>query len=932
MPKKMPFALTLALLAGALAAAEPANLVQNPDMESGTAPWMPYGTLPGMGSFAKMISVSDQNPHGGKYALQVTDTWDRCRPYATQLIKLPKGGRFLKLQGYVRLDRPRTFRFGVLFNRMEGKKEIFLGHRLQEFSGSTAWQKVELPTVAIPEGASTLHIMLAPTSGDMADTGTAWFDDIRLTVYDEVPPAERFALDREPVNQQEFPPTPADGSVVKVDPPSFALLPPRGWKPGVCTFTLEYARTADFKNAERVTGLDRCMYIPKKLFGPGKWFWRYGVETAKGVVWSKTRQFTVAKDAQNDLWPDLDTAIARIPKKHPRLYVTPDMVPEIRRRAQSGPLKAVVDEMKAWMDAKAIGKPLIPEPPYLPKNVSATERLKVYTKIFTTTRPDQHKMNICALLYLLTGDKKYGEEARRRIKYFFVDWDPEGPTSLYNNDEPAMWIMRWGVCAYDWTWDVFTPEERAQIERSIAIRAKQNYDVLRRKPMDSNPYESHANGYLMILGEAAIELLPEHPEMKEYLDYSLTIFRTAAPTYGTPDGGWNEGSGYWCYTIDRMLRFVAVNQKALGIDLMKKPFFRNTGYYPMIGWPAKSRQTSFGDGAVPRLQADMLRICAALTGNADFLKPARDIQMTKLPMSIWAAVIDGFDPPATDVGRLPKAWLFEGIGFVAMRTDLRDFDNDVGLLFQCNPFGSVSHHHNSQNCFMIEAYGEPLAISSGYYDFYSSPHHGGWTRETKARNGITYDGGRGQIRGGQAAGRITRFETGPDFDIAVGDAKNAYPGFVRAERTVVHVRPGFFVLHDRCEAKTEHVFEYNLHAFKPGELDEKSQTITLKMPKAELQVRFFASAPWKFRSFDKFPIAPQRAKPEQRPEQWHAVASAPEKAKSLDLVTVLLPYRTGEAAKLPQVERLADGVRFTFADGSVRTVRFSGDDILTEKR
>ena len=920
--------------AGTAAAGPSANLVKNSDMENGIASWMLYGTVPGTESSVPMISVATEKPHGGKSALQVRDSWDRGCPCAVQRITLPKDGRFLTLQGYVRLDRARRFRFGLLFARQEGDTERIVRRQYREFYGAAAWRKFELPPVAIPEGAAVAYVMLAPTSDNLADIGTAWFDDIQLNVYNGLPPRELFALDRKPVSQVEFPPTPADGSVVNVDPPSFALLPPRGWDADQCRFTLEYARTPDFKDAERVTGLDRCMYIPKKLLGPGKWFWRYGVETPRdGVVWSQTRQFTVAKDALDDLWPDLDSAIARIPKKHPRLYVTPDMVPEIRRRALSGPLKTVVDDLKRWVDAKVVGKPLVPEPPYLPSNVSAAERRKAYTKIFLATRPDHDKMQSCALLYLLTGDKKYGEEVRRRVKYFFIDWDPEGSTSLYNNDEPAMVVMRRGVRAYDWAYDMFTPEERVRIERSIAIRAKQNYDVLRRRPMDSNPYESHsANGYLMVLGEAAVALLPEHPEMKEYLDYMLTIFRTAMPIYGTPDGGWNEGPGYWSYVIERLFGFIAVTRQALGIDLMKKPFFRNTGYYPMIGWPAQSRQTSFGDRQDPLSQALMLRLCAVMTGNADFLKPAREFKLTKLPQSVWAVALDRFTPPESDLGRLPKAWLFEGIGFVAMRTDLRDFSKDVGLLFQCNPFGSVSHNHNAQNCFLLEAYGEPLAISSGYYDFYESPHHRGWTRETKAGNGITYDGGKGQIRGGQAAGRITRFETNADFDIVVGDAKNAYPGFSRAERTIVHVRPGFFVIRDRVKGAAPHVFEYNLHSFQAGAFDEAAQTVTLKALKAECLVKFFAAKPWKFRSFDKFPIPPVLRKERPSPDQWHFVAASPDKEDALELITVLLPYRTGEEDKLPTVGKLADGVCFSYADGHAVTVRFVGDEVLTERK
>ena len=38
---------------------------------------------------------------------------------------------------------------------------------------------------------------------------------------------------------------------------------------------------------------------------------------------------------------------------------------------------------------------------------------------------------------------------------------PTGPTSFFAYDEPPMWMMMRGTRAYDWTYDLFTPDERA---------------------------------------------------------------------------------------------------------------------------------------------------------------------------------------------------------------------------------------------------------------------------------------------------------------------------------------------------------------------------------------------------------------------------------------------------------------------------------------
>ena len=746
------------------------------------------------------------------------------------------------------------------------------------------------------------------------------------------PEAEKLGIDRPIRPQVDAPYAPADGATVSRNPPSFVFVKPNGWQPDQFTYLLEWSQSPDFPEdrTDRLTGLPYHVNIPDRALTPGRWYWRYGVENQPGgTVRSRTRSFIVPENAPVLPYPDIDRVTMNIDRGHPRLYLSAADLPAVRERAKNGDLRPLVENMKQWLTPH-LGKELVVEPDFLPPRRDPNY-LAVYADVFRTTRPDQNRMNLFALYYLMTGDRAFGEEAKRRILHFFVKWNPEGATALENNDEPAMSIVWWGLPAYDWTWDLFTPEERAAVERSMQIRMNQFYDHLRKLPIDAHPYNSHAIYYYQLMGRLALMLIPEHPEAKKCFDYSLRLFWTFLHPYSAPDGGWSEGPGYGSWGVERLFRYVHIVRHTTGIDLMRiQPFFRYCGYYPLIGWPGPSRQTSFGDGTSPSSQADMLRICAAMNQDPVFLKAGLD-RRQPLGASIWAVLTDTAGLGKPDMSRLPTAWQFPSIGFAALRTDLENFDNDVGLLFQSNPYGAVSHHHNCHNCFMLEAYGEPLAISSGYYDHYNSPHHDGWTRQTKARNGITVDGGLGQMRGGHAVGRLTQFEHGRDFDIVTGDASAAYEMLDTSFRTIVHVRPGIFVIRDRATAPAPQRFEYQLHGLRPGEFDETAQTVTLKMPKAELLVRFFADRPWKFSSFDRFPIPPNRPKPESYPEQWHFTAAAPEPSRTLELLTVLLPYRTGEANRLPEVEKLADGIRFRYADGHTAAVRFNGDRVITEK-
>ena len=72
---------------------------------------------------------------------------------------------------------------------------------------------------------------------------------------------------------------------------------------------------------------------------------------------------------------------------------------------------------------------------------------------------------------------------------------------------------------------------------------------------------------------------------------------------------------------------------------------------------------------------------------------------------------------------LPQARSFPSAGLASFHTALGDKQNDISFLMRSSPYGGVSHGHADQNAFVVEAYGRGLAIATGYYPWYGSPHH-----------------------------------------------------------------------------------------------------------------------------------------------------------------------------------------------------------------
>ena len=719
-------------------------------------------------------------------------------------------------------------------------------------------------------------------------------------------------LDRRP-RKNEKPFAPAHNSTVKINPPAFRWLPldrrPRA-------YLLEASRSRNFPPKSTLRFRPPVsLHIPHQPLEPGRWHWRVGVTVSGGqVVWSKTRSFTVPAEAEKWPFPKIEDLVARVPKSHPRLFFPGKKLAEVRALCK-GPLRKQLQAL-ARAARREVGKPLVPEPDYI--RAKGTERGRVYAHIFRTTRPPMNAMETCALAYLLSGDRALGLEAKRRILHFF-SWDPNGPTSLFHNDEPAMWVMQRGTRAYDWTYDLFTPAERRKVEAVMKVRSLQFLKRLTRMPYESRPFSSHPARDLGFLGEAALCFIHEWPEAREWLDYVIKIYRGTFPAWGGDDGGWQEGPGYWRAYMSFALHFVVALKNATGEDLARKPFFRNTPYFALYCNPPFARMSPFGDGQhnAPGRGAGYLMY--------QFSTVLRD------PHVRWYADVLKSGPGSGPLGfalydptvragapsDLPQARAFPSVGLVAMHTNLADPANDAYLLVRSSPYGSVSHGHADQNAFCIEAYGEALAIASGYYPWYSSPHHHNWTRETKAKNCITIDGGQGQVkRSWEATGRIVRFIHNDRFDYALGDASRAYGGkLTRFLRHVVHIRPGVFVIADELEAPRPVTFEWWLHALEKMAVEPKARRVLIRRARARLQVDFIAPRALRFVQTDKFTPPPEDGKP----NQWHLTAST-EKCRSVVFFTVLRPHPAKEEGRLPKLTAVGGkgivGVRWRDARGT----------------
>ncbi len=719
-------------------------------------------------------------------------------------------------------------------------------------------------------------------------------------------------LDPEPKARQK-PYSPAGGQVVEINPPPFIWVP----SSGKATYGLQLSRAKDFRGATTHADMRLNVFVPRRPLEAGKWFWRYGVKTGDGMRWGKARLFTVPEDAREFPFPDCDAALARVPKKHPRLFFPGKRLAEVRALA-AGPLASQVAGLRGRCD-RVIGKEIVAEPP---KPKTGPERVVV----MRTTRPPMDDMERCAMAYLLTGERKYGEEAKRRLQHFF-SWDPKGSTCLWSYDEPPMWMMMRGTRAYDWTHDLFSDAERAKIEPVMKERTRQFYVHLHdKRRFHTNPYESHAGRMPGFLGEACLCFAHEWPEAREWFKYANLLYCTSYPAWGGDDGGWQEGPMYWSAYMGFALHYVAALREATGIDLMCKPFFRNTPYYALYTATPYHQFAPFGDGqhGSPRGLGTVMHAFAGLTGDPCLLWHAQATGREPGGDVLSLATYDPKLEPRSPAD-LPGARHFPGAGLVAFHTALGDKDNDISLVFRSSPFGSVSHGHADQNAFVIEAFGRGLALATGFYPWYSSPHHHNWTRATKSVNSVLVNG-EGQVRRSwEAKGRITGFSTDDRFDYVEGEAGAAYGGKLKSfRRRILHVKPGVFVIHDELEAAKPAAFQWLLHTVnKPRVGDGK---MTVRNAPAVMDVHMLTPTgltPSLSDKYDPEPEVSPKRKPNY-PDTWHATFDSGKPATKATFLAVLDVYRDEGKSRLASVAATGEpgGTLLRFRSGREIEVRF----------
>lgn len=741
---------------------------------------------------------------------------------------------------------------------------------------------------------------------------TAWLGANGLTA------AEPRLPDRDP-KPGEIGYRPADGAAARLNPPSFIWL----HEPEASTYALQWSRQKDFdKDAVTASHLVWNTYTHHEAWPAGTYWWRYRFATKEGKTsnWSKVRSVIVPPGATAMPMPTRLQQRERIPSGHPRLFLRPEDLPKLREVAQ-GREKKRFEALQAAADQVMAAGPT-PEPEHLgsARDKENAEMVKYWWPNRVQTEKACMEAETLAFVYLLTGDKKYGEAARRWVLHL-ASWDPDGPTNFRLNCEAGKPMLFRPARAYDWAWDMFTEADRRVIHEITRRRLQDAWvsgEVGRGVGHLNSPYSSHGNRIWHKIGEAGIVFLGEMPEAETWLDYALNKFYACYPVWSDDDGGWHEGVSYWSGYMSKAVWWLQAAQAALDIDGLKKPFFAQVGDYPLYVTPPHSPNSGFGDlsfrppsGGIGGFMEYHIRMKGSQPGGdqAAYWRWWTEQWGMKSEAGIlgflYAANLPE-KPAAKAPMDLPQSKIFHGIGVASLHTTLRDAREDIHLLFKSSPFGTQSHGHNPHNSFQLNAYGESLLTTCVYRDLHGSKFHYGWAHSTVAHNAVLVNG-EGQIKHTAAPhGRIIDSRLTPEYDYVAGEAAAAYGGRLeRYLRHILFVKSGqpFIVIYDDLQAKEPSTFQFMLHALKEFAVSPDISSIQVEQPGAGVVAQYLSPTPLAFRQWHGYNPPPNK----DTPMQWHVEAATTEKCNELGMLTVLFPYRAGPRPAPWKAQRLESG-------------------------
>lgn len=596
--------------------------------------------------------------------------------------------------------------------------------------------------------------------------------------------------------------------------------------------------------------------------------------------------------------------LKQLRKEHPRLLVTAE-------RLQSTKRLVTTDKVaKQWYESLRFSAQRI-----LSEPVSRYE-IPDGLRLLSTSRKVLDRVQRLALAYLLEGNSRYAERVWRELQTAanFPDWNPR------HFLDTAEMTHAFAI-AYDWLYEVWTEEQRtflreAMVEKGLRpalaayrgtaswsswVRAKHNWNLV-------------CNGGIAM---GALAIADEVPDLaEEILREGLKSVPLALGRFA-PDGGWDEGIGYWHYSIRYLVPYLAALQTALGTDfgLAETPGIAEAGYFPLYLTGPLGSTFNFADSG-----SGLVRAPELFWLSSKYDKPE---------LAWWQQNVTGdagrpgdllwYDPFLSqdfDSHSLPLDRYFRGVEVITFRSAWED--GEAAFLGFKAGDNKANHGDLDLGTFVFDALGVRWAEDLGSDDYnlpgyFGSSRWAYYRKRAEGQNTLVINPSSSPDQNPSAVAQIIFQSSKPEEAVAIADLT---PGYAQHASKV---QRGVALLDNRRQALVQDEITarrpsdvwWFMHTTANVQLGTDAASATLTVGDKRLGVRILSPAGARFTVMpaQPLPTSPQPTGQNSNPQHVKLAIHLSD-VTSVRLAVQLVPLREGEYAPvLPALLPLEDWQR-----------------------
>lgn len=556
--------------------------------------------------------------------------------------------------------------------------------------------------------------------------------------------------------------------------------------------------------------------------------------------------------------------LAGLSREHPRLIATPAALAAAKSRRARDPS---FDEVVAKVLAQAERQ--LADPP--------TEfAIPDGKRLLAASRKVLERTETLGIAWLMTGDSRFAERAARELEAA-AGWKDWNPSHFLDTAE----LCRAFGLGLDWLHAPLGPERRARLRAALVEKGLRPALLAHQGKLRAGFFPRVTHNWNQVcnsgVGIGALAVADDEPELaRELLRATLPSLRRSLASFG-PDGGWDEGYGYFHYAAGYSVAFIAALETATGstAGLERIPGLDRAADYPALMEGPSGHIFPYadcGERARPMPEIGWLASRHRRPLGAEWQRRKAAAAPSALDI-LWLPEAGAASPSP------PLAARFEANQVGLLRTGFAASDAFVGLKAGDN---RVNHAHLDIGSFVYESSGNRWAVDLGGDD-YNLPGYFGKARwgyyrlRAEGHNTLALRGSADADQDPKASCPLLLCEQTPAGGLAVADLTAALPGLASARRGF-HLRPdrSLRIQDELRGGKADTRLLWSLHTRAEITIapDGRSATLTLPAPKGSrakptLRAELRGDASARLEALPAAPLPPAPPKAGERQNTAH---------------------------------------------------------------